>query len=393
MNFVNISSSLRNRILFILTFCFCYVTSAQKVEIKDPVLKQFFCDNYSFAMDNDCLLLDTALLNTTITEPQFIEIRGAGMQSADELTYFKAADSIFIDQNELTKFPSDFRALNWFPERLTLNENQLTEAPTYLDNGLTGTNLVGIKLFYLTGNLVQELPSEWDFMTNNRTLVLALNDNQLTDCPNFNGLSEIRRLALFNNYLDFEDLIPIKNNPRYGVNGSNFQLFPQLPFRINFSQFTYSIGSETSISIARNTSGNNYYLLKDSVIIDSNQTGEFTINFSSDDDFGVYSAQIRNDEFTGKNDFLFSEDYVLTRMLNEKNDVIIFSPNGDGLDDDLLIEGKGEATFLNNNGKIVRQEVLPFLWQGDNKKGKTLEPGFFVIMKENGEFLEVLISY
>ena len=97
--------------------------------------------------------------------------------------------------------------------------------------------------------------------------------------------------------------------------------------------------------------------------------------------------------FQRRRSFLESKAYEITRKPVQKKEVLIFSPDGDGIEDDFLVTGKGKAVFLDNQGLEVRTENLPFRWLGDNKNGQIQSPGLYIIQKENGEYIEVLISY
>ena len=158
---------------------------AQTVEIQDEKLRSFFCENYKVAMNAQCTLLDTAVLNATFTEPQSIDLRGQNIENADVLVYFKTADTVFLRNNNLTSFPKDLR--NWYPmDRLGLSFNQLEEAPTYLENERNES----VRLLYLHNNKIKKLPNEWNSVSNSKINVIDVSNNLLTEIPDLTQLRQ-----------------------------------------------------------------------------------------------------------------------------------------------------------------------------------------------------------
>lgn len=361
---------------------------SQSVPVTDTVVRQFFCENYPEAMSSDCSLLDTALLNSTFTTPQLINLNNSGVKDLEELLYFKAADTLFFRFNDLTEFPSDLRSV--FPiRRLDLRGNSLTEVPTYLVDEANRYRR-GIALIYFYGNQIAELPSEWSG-SNKSTQVIDLRNNFLSDLPTFVEYEELRALRISYNFLSFEDLIPIKANPRYDA--TSYQFFPQKPFDLFINRLAYSEGESITINVDRGLPSNHYFLMKDNVEIDSNRTGEFKLRFKKGEDFGEYAVRIRNDEFLGKDDYLESMKYDFKRILYKKDDVYIFSPNNDGIEDDFSVDGEGRMVIVDERGSEVRSEKLPFVWKGDDSQGSPLPPGLYLLKKENQELLQIFIAY
>ncbi len=385
---VNISWWWLSKCLIGVYWLFTCASLAQTVEIQDEKLRSFFCDNYKVAMNEQCTLLDTSVLNTTFTELQSLDLRGQNIENADVLVYFKNADTVYLRNNNLTSFPKDLR--NWYPMyRLGLSYNQLEEAPTYLENDRNES----VRLLYLHNNKIKKLPDEWNSVSNSTINVIDVSNNLLTEIPDLTKLNKIRRLTLTGNQLDFDDLIPLKNNPQYADTTSRFQLFPQQPFELSLQNTSFAIGESMNIILDNKQGGDSFFLLNNGQVVDSSMTGEFDLSFMKDDDFGNYSIRVHSEEFPNEGEFLESKTYEITRKPVQKKDVLIFSPNGDGIEDDFLVSGKGKAVFLDNQGLEVRTEKLPFRWLGDNKNGRIQPPGLYIIQKENGEYIEVLISY
>lgn len=380
--------SLLNKIMLTLCLLGGLMGFSQSVPISDPALSKYFCDHFTVSMNTDCSLLDTAVLNATFTTPQLVEMNRSGVKNLEEILHFKSADTLFFRFNGLTSFPTDLRGV--FPTAaLDLTGNSLTEAPTYLVDE-KNKHRGGLGFIYLSGNQITELPKEWEG-SNKTTQVIDVKNNFLTDVPTFDQYEQLRRLRLSDNFLTFEDLIPLKANPRY--DSSLYLFFPQKPFDLFINQLAYSQGDSVLINVDRQLSTNHYYLMKGDAPIDSNRTGAFKIKFWVGEDFGEYSVRIRNDEFLGANDFLESKTYDFKRIPARSQGVFVFSPNNDGVEDDFSVEGEGNMVIVDEFGSQVRSGILPFIWKGDDNQGSPLPPGLYLLKKTNNELLHVFIAF
>lgn len=385
---VNILWWLLNKSLLLGGLMGFSVCLAQGIAVKDPVVNDFLCERYPLAMNQDCSGLDTARLNAIYTTRQVVVLINQGIKSADELTYFKHLDTLYLGRNQLSSFPTDLRS--WYPMGwLSLTGNRMMEAPTYLVAGSPSAKK-GLGFLYLERNQLQELPAEWNG-PNEVTKIIALDENYLSALPDFGGYTQLRRLALNLNELSFEELLPIKQYPRYSR--ITFDLFPQRPFELNLSRTAYFLGESFSISVQKRALGNTYYVFKNGLPIDSNRVGEFTIRLDKSTDFGDYQLIVRNDAFDQPEEFLESHTYPITRTLVEIKNTLVFSPNQDGIEDDLLIQGTGRADFIDAKGNRLRSQELPYIWKGDDDKGRVQPPGLYIIKQSNGEDLQVLIAY
>lgn len=373
-----------------------FSAQAQLITVEDTIFNEYLCDNFPLAMSADCNYLDTVKARSEYPDIDKMHLSNKGITSADEIVYFANADTINLNKNSLTSFPEDlsnFRSLTW----LNLTMNKLTTAPnikyTHPESGDTA-----VKHIYLKYNKISVLPDSW-YEENSRTQVVDLYDNELENIPSFSNYPQIRRLDVRENRLDFEGLIPIKQNPVWDIN--QFDLFPQKPFFV-YDTFTVNKGEDITLDISRNLASNEYYLLKDNVRIEKNKTGLFVISNIQEADTGSYWFKIHNSEFPDNSDFLASEKFVVQFEKKsetvspdsswvKEDDVILLSPNGDGIADFLLIEGTGEASFINKAGSLFKKEQLPYKWYGDDANGKTLKPGLYYIKMEDESFMKVLI--
>jgi hypothetical protein len=369
-----------------LILLFALSSNAQTtVTVQDPAFNSALCNFTPTSMTAGCLQLDTVL---SLSANGNIVLQNKNITNADEIVFFKNADTIRLSFNNLTSLPVDisrFRHLN----RLSVTNNQLTVAPTiHYTNPVTGDT--AIKFVYLLNNKITSLPASWDSY-NYMTQVIDLRNNELQQIPTFANYPEMRRLDLRDNRLGFEYLIPIKQNPRW--TSSIFSLFPQKQFPVTMDTLV-KIGQVLHVNISSGLPSNEYTLLIDNRNIEVNRTGDFYIAINSIADTGQYWFKIRNDSFPSTSDFLKSEfKNVKIDPENDKyKDVVVFSPNGDGNADVVYIEGTGTASIINKNGVTVLSNInLPYIWNGTDKNGKLLNPSLYYIQKSDGTILKALL--
>ncbi len=371
--------------LTLTSLCIVSANAQTTVTVQDPAFNSALCNFTPASMTAGCLQLDTV---KTLTADGNVVMMNNGITNADEIVFFKNADTIRLSGNNLTSFPVDisrFRKL----ERLSLANNQLTTAPSiHYTNSVNGN--VAIKLVYLMNNKISNLPASWNTY-NGITQVIDLRNNELEQIPTFINYPEMRRLDVRDNRLSFECLIPITQNPRWAT--SIFSLFPQKQFPVTMDTLV-KIGQVLHVNISTGLPSNEYTLLIDNRNIEVNRTGEFYIPINSVADTGQYWFKIRNDNFPSASDFLKSEfKNVKIDPENDKyKDVVVFSPNGDGNADVVYIEGSGTATIINKNGVTVLSNVtLPYIWNGTDKNGKLLIPSLYYIQKSDGSILKALL--
>lgn len=376
----------------IVVFVICgYVSFGQSIKVQDDAFAEVLCEKFPLAMDAGCIMLDTLAARDVYTGVYEMRLNGRGISSADEVVFFTEADTLWLGNNELSTFPMDlsmFKSLG----RLSLFDNKLTEAPNIKYTNVNDVD-TAVKLVYLQGNLISELPPSWS-EANSMTQVVDLENNNLSSISAFHNYDQIRRLDLRSNKLGFESLVPVISNPKWGQ--EQFDLFPQKEFEVDIDT-TVTIGSVQYVDISANYPTNIYCLKKDGVPVISNSEGVFEIQIDSISDAGVYSFEIRNSNFVGPDEVLFSKAYEL-RIYTEgsnvsENDVGVFSPNGDGVSDSYFVKGSGKASFLDKSGRELRVEQLPFEWSGDDSSGKRLAPGLYIIERAKGDLEKVIIAY
>lgn len=384
----------KSKILILVITLLTQYVFGQLVTVKDPVFNSWLCSRVPLAMNEDCTQLDTLKAKSEYASPLNIYLSNKGISSADEVLFFSNADTIYLNQNNLASFPTDlssFRSLG----RLNLAWNKLTVAPDIHYTNKFGAD-TAVKLVYLQSNQIKALPVSWGAY-NQFTQVVDVSNNELEDVPSFVNYTQIRRLDVSDNYLDFDDFIPIMAHPSWGI--EVFTFFPQKEFKVDMDTLV-KIGDKIQIDISTGLASNEYSLLKGNSRIDQNKTGVFEIDINSEDDLGEYWFKVNNDSFPDASNFLASLKYSI-RLEKEgiehtfvkEDEVFVFSPNGDGVSDSFYIEGEGEAMILNQVGQALRVEQLPFEWFGDDSNGKLSKPGLHLIKFKNDEYLKVLITY
>jgi hypothetical protein len=62
----------------------------------------------------------------------------------------------------------------------------------------------------------------------------------------------------------------------------------------------------------------------------------------------------------------------------------VFSPNGDGIQDELFLDGNGDAFIINKEGLTVKNLRLPAYWNGSGDKGEEVPLGTYILFKKDG---------
>ena len=385
-------------ILGLLLLNVVFKGASQEVSVKDDVFRQRLCNKFELAMNEDCSLLDTVKAVSEYPSPLQIKWSNTGINSADEILYFKNLDSLWLNFNNLTSFPVDisrFRSL----ARLNIANNEIKIAPIIkYRNPISGDTAV--KLVYLNNNEIDSLPQKW-FEPNGLTQVIDFYDNRLDTIPDFATYNELRRLDLRNNYLKFDELIPIKAHPRW--NTSEFNLFPQKEFFV-YDRIVVEPGETIELDFNTGNPGDSYILLKNNSNHMTSADGKFVIeNISDEDTAATYWVKIRNvAAFPDQSDFLKTTEFKIAfkdhkayvdESETEKPGLYTLSPDGDGLGDFLELKGDGEAVFYNKSGQKILTRNLPFDWDGKDQTGNTVTPGLYIIRKGDSEYIKVLVSY
>lgn len=368
-----------------LAFISCFLvveTHAQsRIKVQDPALAKVLCEQFSELMTSGCdsLDLDKAALMSPLSSSTDLNANNLGITYADELKYLTELKRIFIRDNDLTDFPDPNNFKNLF--QLDITNNNLTVAPriNFDNNG-------SFEMIQLTGNDIRKFPS-WSDTTNDVMRFVNISWNRLKVLPVLDSLTNVRTLRVHRNELPFSELLKIKNIKWYDSLDDISRLFPQHNFNVS-GDTSIAFNEDLLLDVEDKTPGNSYYLVSSNDTIAQNTDGIFTI---SKELMGKDTAQfvvfIRNIGFTASEEFLQSDTFsvVITYPKPEKEDEFLkFSPNGDGVDDYLYLEGSGDFSIYSAAGIELKSGSLPYNWSGQKVDGNYIVPGIYYLKTDKG---------
>jgi len=128
-----------------------------------------------------------------------------------------------------------------------------------------------------------------------------------------------------------------------------------------------------------------YYLwYKDSLKVDSTTIGELSIEKLLLQDQGSYYCEVRNTNFP---DLTINVKPIELIVNSVEKEPVVFSPNGDGVNDEYFFEYEGVITIYNQQGKLVKELSAPTEWNGYSDNAELLSIGTY-IFKLDGEFID-----
>lgn len=363
---------------------FMNLSFAQLVKVNDPVFAEGLCDRLPLAMNATCDSLDIAKATSEYPEvaQKAVFFSDLGIKDASEIVYFTGLDKVYLNQNQLSEVPdlSQFTAMTW----LNFNRNQLSEAPD-----LFLPNLSDLDWLYFEKNEISNL-DDWFGKTHMNIKSIHLGGNQLSSLPELHTYPELIILKAYSNNLGFNSLVPLKSSPKYS---DKFELFPQNEFPVLSNQVR-QLGEDWIISLEHDHNANRYELFKNGDKIRESTNGIFNLTGLEKSDQGDYYVLIRNSNFNASDEYLRTNTVSL-HLADDKSlgDVSLFSPDGDGIADFVLLQGSGDFEIFDESGAVVRKGTLPFSWNGDNKSGLPVTPGMFYVKKSDGTFQKILLTF
>ena len=171
------------------------------------------------------------------------------------------------------------------------NLKQLHVHQTGLDSIIGLAKLEQLTTLYAWGNNISNF-SAIDSITTLNTCVIS--DNPLQNLPYFENKPDLNYLDITNNYLSFEDLLPL-------FDGDTPMLFFYAPQRDIFIQdhVERALSSVTFTSpVDDNVTTNTYVWKKNNTVLDSSSSNSFTINSLAEENAGEYTLTIYNSELT-----------------------------------------------------------------------------------------------
>lgn len=247
-------------VVFVLLVFHAFIGQGQTVPLPDSNFVQFLRSNYGWTLygSNALIVAEAAKVKGSFV------CTGARIQDVQGIQYFTKVTSIDLSDNLLTSLP-DFPA-NDSLQKLVLNNNKLSRLPNLskctrlrsldvVGNQLTQLNGVeknkGLKQLICNNNTLTQLPI-LDSLPNlvaldashnrlgqfpkvgktNKLQNIHLNNNLLTTLPDTLYFPKLVKMWLYNNQLDFRQLLKLTTAKGYD---SLFAVVPQRPFKIGRS--------------------------------------------------------------------------------------------------------------------------------------------------------------
>ncbi|MBO9699047.1 MAG: leucine-rich repeat domain-containing protein [Sporocytophaga sp.] len=243
--------------------------------------------NANFVIGNTNLLQIQLYYNNLISFPELpgftklqkLFLSGNQISGMSGLQYLTALENLQLGVNKLDSLPD-------------LSKNtKLTEL--HCDrNGLKYLNgaekIKGLKVIYCWGNEIEDLSNLNKITTLEE---LYADYNLLTTLPDLSNKPSLRKLAVNNNKLTFEDLLPLTQLPGF----SNFAYAPQdsIGERVE-KTVRYLEPVNFAVDEDAGLSGNQYAWYKNNTLIGSETLSGLNISKAKPSDAGEYRAEITN---------------------------------------------------------------------------------------------------
>lgn len=101
---------------------------------------------------------------------------------------------------------------------------------------------------------------------------------------------------------------------------------------------------------------------------------------------GVYTMEVMN-----ANGCILRHSQKIIVEKDCLNDVPVFTPNDDGLDDRYFINLEGRIKIFDRNGTLKRRLTAPCYFDGNDESGSPLPMGIYMVTSEKGEKVELTI--
>lgn len=235
------------------------------------------------------------LIDLFVGNNKIISMNGSNFEKKTTLLYFNCAG------NKITSLPDLSLLVNL--KTLSVDHNPLTSLPdlsknidlTKLDFGNTDiSSVASLPLLPILESLNCDNSKMTDLsgLNSNTTLLKLSTENSLiTTLPNFSNKPNLISVTIYNNYLTFEDLIPLTSLATFPV----FTYAPQkevsLPLFVDKREqnsYTYQLGIDASLTT------NQYTWFKNNIPMLTNATGDYTFAPVFMGDSGSYKAEVIN---------------------------------------------------------------------------------------------------
>ena len=361
--------------------------NAQFIAIKDPAFRDYIATRCPTSYRADTLggALDTIAAKTCAKTT--LNGMAKNILSADEIVYFSKLDTIFLMDNSITKF-NTFKGLNSLIYISLLNNKLTSLSDIY--------TVKTLKHLSVKNNQLTTLPKNLDSLKNSLNRINVA-DNYITTIDVDFSKFTFEWFIVNNNYLSFEDILPLTKNNVFNPNN----IFPQkqLPLKVT----NYKVVEDENLIIDseydQSLTGITYYLYKGNTVIETATTGIFTKQAALTDE-GTYYVELKSDHPLTKGYSLQTQKFqvevtpkpTFPFVENEGSDAVL-SPNGDGVQDFYDFREKGEVKIINSAGVLVNEFATPYQWHATDKNGNTLKPDYYLIIINNAEKKYISIQY
>lgn len=287
------------KLLFIISGALLFSTAngQERAFIPDTAFGRVLCEMYPTEMNATC---DSVFIDSdNITGDMRVNTRT--ITDLTGLNAFTKVNRIFFTDLQMPFFPR----LPQSDSLVQINSNSgiLT---TFEDGFLPENN--NIHTLNFSGNELSILPD----LTNTQANLyrLLVHSNILKEVPDLSEFLALDQLNYKNNYLTFEDLLPILDYPNY--DSSTFELYPQKEQQFEITELEIIEGKSGTyqLSIDENVEGNSFQWYKNGEPYKTTTENYLVFDAVELSDAGTYTVVITNDnpllqnmEITFSNDF------------------------------------------------------------------------------------------
>ncbi len=324
-------------------------------------------------IDNNNLTQLPALIETNILS---LHTAQNDLTSIDNLGAFINLRTLYAWENQLSSLPTDLSALDSV-RIFHIGFNELTSLPDL-------SSMTKLEKLYIEENNLTVFPSVASF---DSLITIYAYGNNFETIPDFSGLPKLEKAFIYDNELTFEDIAPLTAHPDFEnvfSYGSQEKVGTEVTYNV-IENNPLEIATDVDISI----SGLTYELIHDTSVLQSNTGGLFTIDNLQQEDAGDYFIRITSIGPTMTDLVLETHPYHINVMPCCKD--ISFSPNGDGVEDELFISQEGLATIYNSSGQPIKELQIPANWDGTDNNGRPVSVGFYVIQIEGSSSIRVTV--
>jgi len=316
-----------------------YFTNIKRIRLSNNAIRQlpdlFRLENLEVLEINDNQI-DYLPDLSYLTKLKTLVINRNHIQNLSTISSLTGLEELYTHSNPLKKLPDISRLINLRKIHLAYCEldelpdlshlQQLVELVCYKNN-LTVlpdlTNLLSLKYLDAGYNQLKQFP---EFSSDPVIETIYLNSNDIRDLPSFEGFSSLIKLRIYDNYLNFEDLLPLTSLDNYN---DIYKFTPQKKFDKGFVKDLIET-DDFSVTLSEIGHAENqvYQWYKDQHILTSFDTPALHVHNLTRKDAGKYYCKamhpafpeliLETDTFTVEVSRCLIPD-LLTFSVNEKN--------------------------------------------------------------------------